>query len=341
MKNPILTNIPLDFDGDIYTLDFETYYDTHYSLTKIPTIQYVRDDRFKAHGVAVKKNDETGFWVTHADLIDWFMSVDWQTAGTVAHNALFDMLVMIERYNSVPAFMFDTMAAARGIFPPKTNCDLDTVAKLLRLGRKSDELKQTKGIRDLPPEQKLADYGINDAELCYAAFQKLYPVLPHNEIMLIDWTTRVSTHGVTKVDVPRAKKALKELIKERERIVTASGYPAKQLRAKVHGFPDILKSLGIEPPMKKSPTTGKPTYAFAKDDLQFLDLIKKYPEHRALFDAKLTVSSNNDVKRYERMIDIATTGNCTLPMPLSYYAAHTGRWGGTGKLNVQNFRRKS
>jgi len=38
--------------------------------------------------------------------------------------------------------------------------------------------------------------------------------------------------------------------------------------------------------------------------------------------------------RTERFINIAKRGS--LPVPLRYYAAHTGRWGGDDKLNLQN-----
>ena len=31
----------------------------------------------------------------------------------------------------------------------------------------------------------------------------------------------------------------------------------------------------------------------------------------------------------------------SMPVPLRYYAAHTGRWGGTDSVNMQNFPRKS
>jgi DNA polymerase len=39
--------------------------------------------------------------------------------------------------------------------------------------------------------------------------------------------------------------------------------------------------------------------------------------------------------RTERLIGIAGRG--LIPVPLSYYAAHTGRWGGSDKINFQNF----
>jgi hypothetical protein len=38
----------------IVTLDWETYFDKDYSLTKLTTEAYVRDKRFEPHGVAVR-----------------------------------------------------------------------------------------------------------------------------------------------------------------------------------------------------------------------------------------------------------------------------------------------
>ena len=44
---------------DIYTLDFETYYDQDFSLSKMTTEAYVRDPRFEVIGLGIKKNDKS------------------------------------------------------------------------------------------------------------------------------------------------------------------------------------------------------------------------------------------------------------------------------------------
>ena len=42
---------------NILTIDFETYYARDFSLTKLTTEEYVRDDNFEVIGVSVKEND--------------------------------------------------------------------------------------------------------------------------------------------------------------------------------------------------------------------------------------------------------------------------------------------
>ena len=41
---------------NIITLDFETYFDQEYSLSKMTTEAYVRDSRFEPHGVGLAYN---------------------------------------------------------------------------------------------------------------------------------------------------------------------------------------------------------------------------------------------------------------------------------------------
>ena len=45
-------------DVDLITVDFETYYDRKFSLSKLTTEEYIRDPRFEVIGVAVKVNNE-------------------------------------------------------------------------------------------------------------------------------------------------------------------------------------------------------------------------------------------------------------------------------------------
>ena len=105
-------------------------------------------------------------------------------------------------------------------------------------------------------------------------------------------------------------------------------------------FAELLKAQGVIPPTKVSLTTGKETLAFAKTDEAFQALREhENPIVQILVGARLGVKSTIEETRTERFIGIGNRG--TLPIPLRYYAAHTGRWGGDDKINMQNLPRGS
>ena len=87
--------------------------------------------------------------------------------------------------------------------------------------------------------------------------------------------------------------------------------------------------------MKTSLTTGKETFAFAKSDEAFKALLEHEDVRvQTLVNARLGNKSTLEETRTQRFIDIAKRG--LLPVPVKYYAAHTGRWGGADKINLQN-----
>jgi len=73
----------------------------------------------------------------------------------------------------------------------------------------------------------------------------------------------------------------------------------------------------------------------AKSDEEFKAL-ESHPDERVqqLVAARLGNKSTLEETRTQRFIDIHNRG--LLPVPVRYYAAHTGRWGGDDKINLQN-----
>jgi len=106
-------------------------------------------------------------------------------------------------------------------------------------------------------------------------------------------------------------------------------------------FGDLLRYLGVDPPTKISPTTGKEAYAFAKTDEAFVALL----EHenltvQAAVAARLGNKTTIEESRTEAFLGIASRGK--MPFPLRYYgAAVSGRWAGADSVNVQNMGRGS
>ena len=107
-------------------------------------------------------------------------------------------------------------------------------------------------------------------------------------------------------------------------------------------FAAVLRKVGIDPPMKVSPLTGKVAYAFAKSDPDFTDLLEHDdPRVQAVMAARFGHKSTIEETRTERFIAISNLtwpdGNAPrMPVPLRYAGAHTGRLSGDWKLNMQN-----
>jgi DNA polymerase len=105
-------------------------------------------------------------------------------------------------------------------------------------------------------------------------------------------------------------------------------------------FASLLKEFDVDPPRKVSPVTGKETWAFSKTDEGFKALLDHSNQWvQMLAAARLGLKSTQEETRAQRFLDIAGRGK--LPIPLRYYAAHTGRWGGDDKVNMQNLGRGS
>lgn len=320
------------------TLDFETHFSTEYSLRKMPQLLYVRDPRFKVHGCAIKRGDGKSKWVTGSVLATHLWSIDWAKAQVISHNALFDMLVLFEKYRINAARYVDTLGLCRALLPPDLDLDLGSIAPLLGLGHKGKELESAKGLIDLPPEIEaaIAGYAENDADLAYGIYTALYGHLPEQERILMDMTIRMGTQGVLRVNRALAQRGVDRIVDDRDNQLRKLGVTMKALRSRDQ-FAEMLRARGVEPPTKLN-AKGETTFAFSKQDPAF---VKLQSDQRVadLVRARLAVSSNNAITRAQNFIAITDLPPHTLPMPLNYWGAHTGRWSGAGGLNVQNLNR--
>jgi hypothetical protein len=88
--------VPRKKKMQLATIDFETYYDREYSLSKITTEEYVHDDRFEVIGVSVKIDDGPTEWFsgTFNETKAWLERIDWSVTGAIAHNMMFDSAIL-------------------------------------------------------------------------------------------------------------------------------------------------------------------------------------------------------------------------------------------------------
>ena len=329
----------------ILTIDFETYYDRSYSLSKVTTEEYIRDEIFEVIGVSVKVDSGEAQWFsgTKVKTKAWLDQFDWGNAIAVAHNAVFDMAILNWHFDIRPKRIVDTLSMLRAIDGPDAGNSLAKAAERYGLGVKGNEVINALGKMrvDFTPEEmaRYAEYCINDTDLTYDLFQKIAVGFPQIEFRLIDLTIRMFTEPVLELNKEVLKGHLDRVQRMKGQLLGKALITKENLMSNPQ-LAETLRSLGVEPPMKVSPTTGKETYAFAKNDEEFKALLEhENPIVQAIVAARLGVKSTLEESRTERFIKIAERG--TLPVPLRYYAAHTGRWGGDDKVNLQNLPRKS
>lgn len=330
---------------DIITIDMETFYSKEYSLSKITTEQYIRSNEFEVIGVAVKINDEPSVWFsgTHEETAEFLRSFDYDSSVVVAHNAMFDMAILSWRFGIRPKRIADTLSMARALVGVDVGGSLATLAKWYELGEKGTEVLQAIGKhREDFDSHELAQYGEyckNDTDLTYKLFLKLSAGFPVLEFRLIDLTIRMFTEPVLELDVAKLRAHLDAVQQRKQTLLDKVAADPKQITSN-DKLAEVLLALGVTPPMKISPTTGKEAFAFAKTDEEFKALLDHEDERvQAVVAARLGVKSTLEETRTQRMLEIAARG--VLPIPLRYYAAHTGRWGGSEKINMQNLPRGS
>ncbi len=329
---------------NVITLDFETYYDSQHSLSHLSTVQYVASDLFKVWGVGIKVNDEPTEWFGADECADAIKAIQWDDAAVVCHNTLFDAYILTQHYNCTPKYYYDTAAMARGLAPNESASLKATCERMFpndKTMRKGDELVNAKGIFDLPPdiEEQIAGYCIQDVDLTYALYTRMQPIYPQSELDLIDLTCRMFVEPKLVLNRTLLIAHKEAVAEDTVQKIQASGLTREQLASQKQ-FAEYLESLNITVPTKKSQRTGKMIPAFSKTDSAYTQMCNMYPQYKHIWDAREAVKSRIEETRAQRLLEGCTKQN-TLPVPLKYYAAHTGRFGGSEKINLQNLPRGS
>lgn len=337
----------------ILAIDFETRWDSKgYTLSKMTTEEYIRDARFNDFGACVHEfgtDKRTQWYRGGAELSRILSTYDWRRTAVLAHNAQFDVSILSWRYGVRPAFIFDTLSMARALRGVEVGNSLAKLAEAFGLPPKGRAVHSTDGLAviDFETERELAEYCEHDVYLCEQIFKRLAQGYPSSELRLIDMTLKMYTQPVLQLDKLMLVNALEEEKEKREELLQRLGVTDAALASNGQ-FSALLEKVGVTPPMKKKkPTVKTPNpigqnYAFAKTDAMFQAMLNGDNEDAAaLCEARLKVKSTTERTRAQRFLEIAGRG--TLPVPLSYYGAATGRWTASkgSAINMQNLKRGS
>ena len=335
---------------DIVVIDLETYYDKDYSLSKITTEAYVRDPRFEVIGVAVKVNDHPTDWYSGNDPGKFLRSLDYRDKAILAHNTMFDGAILSWHFGIKPKLWLDTLSMARPLHNIAVGGSLKNLTAYYGLGEKGDEVLNAIGKRRLDfttsELQRYASYCRNDVELTYKLFKRMARGFPPSEIAIIDQTLRMYTEPMLVLDRAVLNTHLTNEVNRKEALLNSLGNAndffsvglTRDTLMSNEKLATYLTVLGIDPPTKTSPTTGKKTWAFSKSDKGFTKLLEhEEPFVSTVVAARLGVKSTIEESRTRSLLGVSERG--PLPIMLNYYGAHTGRFSGGDKMNLQNLPR--
>lgn len=328
---------------DVYTIDFETFWSTDYSVSKMSPLEYVLGDRYETISCSIKRNDEPTEVFFGDEVEDALSRIDWPQVAACGHNMSgFDAYILAYRYKAHPKLWLCTAAMARPIHAKTTGASLAALVKHYGLGVKDNAvLLQTKGrhLADFTPGEidAMRVYNKADTDQCRALFKILSKHYNSAELWQIDALTRMRTEPAFVVDVnllehaacyerDRKRLALREAatLLGLESEVNMEEEVRSQL-ASAPKFAALLTQLGVEVPMKPSPTNpDKEVPALAKTDEAFLALQEHdNPVVAAAARTRLDVKSTLLETRIQKFLTAARLTGGRLPVPLKYCGADT------------------
>lgn len=323
-------------------LDFESYYANKYTLTGLTYPEYILDDRWLCQGVGIAIDDgEIEYYPEH-EVEAAIADLPLEEATLVGQNLMFDATVLALRYNRYAKHYVDTQSLGRGMWPGQ---DVSLEAMCQRAWpddpdmQKGKELANFKNCRELDAEQQavMGNYCKQDVRLTRALFHYLRPNIPDSEVELAELTLRMYIQPRFILDRPLVEDFLEKELSHTKQLIKDSGL-AKTTLSSNPKFAEWMRENGIEVPRKVSPSTGKETDALGQKDPAFLATMADYPEFAHVWKARAAVKSTLNTTRAQRLLDLDDQLG-RIPVPLSFYGAHTGRWSGTQKVNLQNLPR--
>jgi len=329
--------------------DVESFYSKEYSLQRLTPPEYVLGAEWETIGWGVAEDNGTPFWLEGDQFQDYLSRLGATNFRLVTHNALFDACVIGWRYGVYPRLCVDTMSMARALLShklPRGSVSLENVGEYLQAGVKGDAVRSVLGmhladIKAAGLYERYTAYCLNDVSMTRNIYKALAPSFPLQEFIINDAIIKMATRPQFQINVEKLYEHLGKIRADKQTLLDRVGMGDKDALMSNDKFAIALQQLGVAPPRKTSPTTGKETWAFAKSDQAFSDLAEHPdPDVQALHAARVGHKSTLEESRTERFINIANVtydGNAShMPIPLRFSGAHTHRFSGDWKLNGQN-----
>lgn len=369
------------YPSDVVVLDFETYFDTEFSLPRMSTVEHVMDERFEVLGLAVHEQNQPflmcqpKFW-TGADvpmILDHLRArYGQQLEGctVVAHNAYYEACILAMHYGIRPPHIVDTMGLHRHI-DARASHRLEDIVKAEGLPAKGDTLRfkgwtfrtrraaasgrgKARRIPRLQPRitparlSELAEYAEHDVRLEWALFQQFLPRLSNAafELRVMQHTIDIWTTPRLATDDVFGEELAAAMDAKVDGYLSAAGRTADEISG-TNSFEALLTAamaeVGEEPPYKPAKNKARRTLAIAQEDTEREVLLSHHhPPVRRLMEARAAIKSwPNHAGRVRSIMAQCRAAGGRLCVPLKYHGAHTGRWSGGEGINLHNLSSRS
>ena len=330
-------------------VDFETHFSDEYSLKRMTRTMYINDPRFVALGMAFSLDGSEDVWIPGKHLREFWGDMQGHIDAICAHNTVFDAGILSRYFCPKRFFLLDTLSMGQGVLAaqhPRMSLSLASLAKHYfpddpSMWKLEGGLDPSKGKRVLTADEEraTAEYACLDNRICRGLFQKLLaePYPWETELQNIHLTLAMAVYPVLVMDNLKAGAIHAEEARIKAETVARLGITRKDLRSG-EKFADILRQLGVDPPMKPSPKhPEKMIYAFASKDPGMAELLESEdPQIQAVAGARVGEKASQMESRAATFARLPSP----LPVPMRYHAAHTGRHGGE-EYNLLNLKRGS
>ncbi len=345
----------VEYPETCLVIDFETYYDTEYSLKKMSTIEYIQHRLFDFTGMGYQKinlstipTDGATYFIPKPDLLEVIFNLknqnghNFEGVTVVVKNAKFDVTILKEKFNIHPPYVIDIDDLLRH-YDARMSHRMKDVTEMFGLKPKG-KTEDFKGLHYEQMDEKLhktlLDYGKTDIDIEVALFKILLPLLsnPVVEIPLARHTLDLYLRPRIQFDFQKAAELQRKMQDKIDAVVVETGVPKKDLSGNKTFVKLLTEALpeGGTVPMKLGKRGNIPALAQQDDGCKWL-LAHPKKEVRDLMKARQMVKSwPLHIKRIQNMTNQATVTGGKLRVPLHYYGSHTGRWSGGEKINLQN-----
>lgn len=319
----------------VLSLDFETFYEKKtYSVTELGNWRYLHDDRFDPYLISLSDGAQT--WAGQPQHFNWSCLED---ATLLSHNAGFDSMVystMVER-GLAPQVKYKDWLCTANLSSFLCNRRALGNASEFLLGQNMSKASRTeangKHWGDIVAgggADAMLEYARGDALRCHQIYTKYGHLWTDFERRLSALTIKQANRGV-QIDMPK--------LEEYYKVVHRALNEMEQSLPWVKKGAKVLSTKAIYEECRESKIPAPPVKSHEGGQEAFEEWYKTY-------GPKFTwIRTFSDVRSIGILLDTLdkirtrVDANGILGFGLLYFGSHTGRWSGTGGINLLNLRK--